>query len=55
SALGSLKELPVQQLKIDHSFIRNLTSNPKDVVLVRSMIDMAHGLGLRVIAEGVET
>lgn len=50
-----LQKLPASIVKIDQSLIRSLTTNPKDQVIVRHMIDMAHELGYRVVAEGVET
>ena len=55
SAFSYLKELPLDYLKIDISFIRDLTKTYKDRALVDAMIQMAHSLGLRTIAEGVET
>ena len=54
SSLTYLKEMPVHELKIDQSFIFGLTANSKDSVIVRSTIDLAHNLGLLVVAEGVE-
>lgn len=54
SSLAYLKHLPVGEVKIDQSFLRNLSQNPDDVVIVRSTIDLAHELGLSVVAEGVE-
>ncbi len=55
STLGSLKDLPVDQLKIDQTFVRDMTVNPKTVALIRAIIAMAHALELTVIAEGVES
>ena len=55
SSLSSLKDLPVHQLKIDQAFIKNLAEGSKDVAITRAIIAMAHGLGLTVIAEGVES
>lgn len=55
SSLAYLKQLPINTLKIDKSFIAELVTNPNDAVLVRTMIGMSHELGLRVVAEGAET
>lgn len=55
SSLSYLKLLPLDQLKIDRLFVRNLTGNPRDAILVRTIIDMARNFELDVIAEGVET
>lgn len=55
SSLSQLRKLPVQELKIDKSFILRLQAEPQDQLIVRSTIDMAHGLGLRVVAEGIES
>lgn len=54
SSLAYLKQLPVDELKIDKSFVIDMTNNDDDAVIVRSTIDLAHNLGLHVVAEGVE-
>ncbi|MBF0272048.1 MAG: EAL domain-containing protein [Magnetococcales bacterium] len=54
SSLSYLQRLPVARIKIDKSFITNLTSSPGDAAITRAMVGMAHSLGLQVIAEGIE-
>lgn len=54
SSMAYLKALPVQEIKIDKSFVLKLASNKEDEILVRSTIDLGHNLGLKVTAEGVE-
>ena len=54
SSLAYLKRLPMDELKIDQSFVKHMTENHSDLVIVRSTIDLAHNLGLRVVAEGIE-
>lgn len=55
SSLSRLRKLPVSELKIDGSFVKDMQKNNDDAVIVRSTVDLAHNLGLSVIAEGVET
>src|ERR1700733_4086019 len=55
SSMSYLQRFPIDKLKIDISFIRNLASNPADVSIVGAIISLAHGLRLKVVAEGVET
>lgn len=54
SSLVFLKNFPVSHIKIDRSFIADIDTNEKDATLVKSIINMAHGMGLKVTAEGVE-
>ena len=54
SSLSSLKQLPLVSLKIDRSFILQMPTSERDTSIVRSTIHLAHDLGLKVVAEGVE-
>jgi diguanylate cyclase (GGDEF)-like protein/PAS domain S-box-containing protein len=55
ASLSSLTRFPVSRIKIDRSFVAKITAGAEDAAIVRSLIAMAHNLGLEVIAEGVET
>jgi len=55
TSLGQLKNLPVSELKIDRSFVMTLIEDPSNALIVRSVVDLGHNLGLTLIAEGVET
>jgi diguanylate cyclase (GGDEF)-like protein len=55
SSLAYLKRLPVNELKIDKSFVLNMESDVGDTKIVRSTIDLGHNMGLRVVAEGIES
>ncbi|WP_108670099.1 EAL domain-containing protein [Peribacillus acanthi] len=55
SSLSYLKNLPIDYLKIDRSFINNLKDNSSDIAIVRAIITMGHGLAVKVVAEGVES
>ncbi|ONH49998.1 EAL domain, c-di-GMP-specific phosphodiesterase class I (or its enzymatically inactive variant) [Pseudomonas cedrina] len=55
SSLAYLRRFPIDTLKIDIAFIREVTTNPQDAAITRTIIELAHSLNLRVVAEGVET
>jgi EAL domain-containing protein (putative c-di-GMP-specific phosphodiesterase class I) len=55
SSLAQLKNLPVDEMKIDKSFVLDLKPDSDDAIIVRSIISLGHNLGVRVVAEGVET
>jgi diguanylate cyclase (GGDEF)-like protein/PAS domain S-box-containing protein len=55
SSLTYLKKMPVHEVKIDQSFVRDMVQNVDDATIVRSIVDLGHNLGLRVVAEGVES
>lgn len=55
SSLGYLKDLPADELKIDKSFVMDMLKEPRNALIVKSTIELAHNLGLEVVAEGVES
>ncbi len=55
TSLASIKNLPVNEIKIDKSFVAGMLTDKNDAMIVRSVIDLGHNLGLNVVAEGVET
>jgi EAL domain-containing protein (putative c-di-GMP-specific phosphodiesterase class I) len=55
TSLGYVATLPIDELKIDRSFISELATSRADAAIVRSVVDLGHNLGLQVVAEGVET
>ena len=55
SSLSHLARMPVDEMKIDRSFIQSFETDPEFATVVRSAIEMGHGLGLKVVAEGIES
>ncbi len=55
TSLGQLKHLPIDELKIDRSFVQTMDTDPSNALIVRSVIELGHNLGLATVAEGVET
>ena len=55
TSLSSLKNIPINEIKIDKSFVTNMLMGEEDAMIVRSVIDLGHNFGLTVVAEGVET
>lgn len=55
SSMAYLKRMPVDEIKIDRSFVMEMGVEANDAVIVRSIVDLAHNMGLRAVAEGVES
>jgi diguanylate cyclase (GGDEF)-like protein len=55
TSLAQLKNLPIDELKIDRSFVMAMTHDPSNALIVRSVVDLGHNLGFRLVAEGVES
>jgi EAL domain-containing protein (putative c-di-GMP-specific phosphodiesterase class I) len=55
TSLGQLKHLPISELKIDRCFVMTMTEDPSNALIVHSVVDLGHNLGLTIVAEGVET
>jgi EAL domain-containing protein (putative c-di-GMP-specific phosphodiesterase class I) len=54
TSLAQLKDLPVHQLKVDRSFVARMAADPSNALIVRSVVELGHNLGLTTVAEGVE-
>ncbi len=55
SSLAYVKKFPVDRLKIDKSFVRNMKTDPNDAAIVRAIINLGHSLGIETLAEGVDS
>src|SRR5450759_3027393 len=55
TSLGQLKDLPGRELKVDRSFVTTMTEDRSNALIVHSVVDLGHNLGLTIVAEGVET
>ncbi len=55
SSLSHLRRYPIQRVKVDRTFVRDLASDPADMAVVRAVVGLSHGLGMRVVAEGIES
>ena len=55
SSFGRLKDFPVDSIKIDRSFVKDMTSKQSDAAIAKAIVAMAHSLDIKVLAEGVET
>ncbi|NGQ96409.1 EAL domain-containing protein [Brevibacillus sp. SYP-B805] len=55
SSLGRLRKFPIDSLKIDHSFVKDISAEPDSIAIIKAIVSMAHSLKLKVLAEGVET
>ncbi len=54
SSLGYLRKMPIDKIKIDRSFVTEMATNDSDMMIIKTMVTLAHGLGKRILAEGVE-